>query len=255
MSRIGTCAWLRSGRGVLTGADQLRLAGQAVRAQGEILASLIHRLGGLPASAWEADRVTALQAPDTAAAKAAYAEIVTVASPALLNHSLRCYLWGRLLAAQEALALDDEAYYIASLYHDFGLTDAAQDAPCQCFTLTSADAALAFAARETLSPDRAACIAEAIAMHINVGVFSEERPEAYLLHHATTMDCTGLRLWEFTPGARAAVLARHPRYGFTQEVALAFQREMTRCPHTRMRFLYRYALFGTLMRFGPLKGD
>lgn len=253
-SKVGSLPWLRDNAGQLTGRDHLVLAGQAVRAQVEVTMSLIRRVGGLSGVVVNVGALDSMRAPDTVAASRAYEENAAVSSPALLNHCLRTYLWGRILAVQEGHDFDDEAYYIASLYHDYGLTDIAQDAPCQCFTQTSVDAVNTFAVSESLDPARAEMIADAIAMHINVGVFPADGPEAYLLHHATTMDCTGLRLWELSRDVREAVQARHPRGEFTKEVDAAFQREVKRCPNTRMQFLYRYAFFGTLMRFGPLKG-
>lgn len=253
--KVGSVAWLRDTNGALSASDQLALAGIAVRAQVELSTSLLKRTFGLPPNALDSDSVANVKLPDTTAAKSAYEEAAAVSSPELLGHCMRTYFWGRMLAAQEQRDFDDEAYYIAALFHDYGLTDNAQNAPCQCFTLTSVEAANEFTQKTGWDQARADIVAEAIALHINVGVFPADGPEAYLLHHATTMDCTGIRLWEFSRGAREAVLTRHPRGSFTTDVNTAFQREMARCPGTRMRFLYRYLLFGTLMRFGPLKGD
>ncbi len=252
---LGTYGWLRETRGILSVGDRWALARQALRVQLALGASLAKRVTGLPAHALTVPMVEGLQPPDSAVARDAMDAVAAVSSPALLGHCMRAYLWGRMLAMQEGRAFDDELYFVATLYHDYGLTDAALDAPCQCFTQTSADAALAFAAGAGWNPARSRSLADIIALHINVGVFPADGSEAYLLHHATTMDCTGIRLWEFSRGVRHAVLARHPRGAFTREVDTAFQRELARCPGSRMQFLYRYLFFGTLMRFGPLKGD
>lgn len=42
-------------------------------------------------------------------------------SPALLNHSVRVYLWASALGAARDIRFDPELLYVASMFHDFGL--------------------------------------------------------------------------------------------------------------------------------------
>jgi hypothetical protein len=41
-------------------------------------------------------------------------------SPALLNHSVRSYLWGVTYGIAHGIAFDDELYYVSALLHDIG---------------------------------------------------------------------------------------------------------------------------------------
>jgi hypothetical protein len=58
----------------------------------------------------------------------AVAAVLTVAtrfhSPALLNHCVRCPLWGRMYGTAHGIAFDDELLYVSALLHDIGLTEA-----------------------------------------------------------------------------------------------------------------------------------
>ena len=61
--------------------------------------------------------------PKTPAADAALSVATRFYSPALLNHSLRCHLWGAMCGAAHGIAFDDELYYVSALLHDVGLTE------------------------------------------------------------------------------------------------------------------------------------
>ena len=62
--------------------------------------------------------------PQTPAAAAALSVGTSFYSPALLNHCVRSYLWGTMYGAAHGIAFDDELYYVSSLLHDIGLTEA-----------------------------------------------------------------------------------------------------------------------------------
>jgi HD superfamily phosphodiesterase len=62
--------------------------------------------------------------PVTPAAEAALSVATRFCSPALLNHSIRSYLWGAMYGTAHGIAFDDELYYVAALLHDIGLTEA-----------------------------------------------------------------------------------------------------------------------------------
>ena len=118
--------------------------------------------------------------------------------------------------------------------------------------MVSAFAALDFVRAREWEEGRARATAEAISLHLNVRVGLEHGPEAHLLSAAAALDVTGLRVWELDRGTIGAVLVRHPRFDFTREMDAFAQREMEIRPDGRIRFLYRYLLFGQLMRRCPL---
>lgn len=66
-------------------------------------------------------RVADLPVPSTAAARGALEVATEYCTPALLNHSLRSYVWAAAHAHACHLQLDHELLYVAALLHDIGL--------------------------------------------------------------------------------------------------------------------------------------
>ena len=60
-------------------------------------------------------------APVSAAATAALAVATEYCSPALLNHSVRSYLWAAEYARRHDIEVDHELLYVAAVLHDLGL--------------------------------------------------------------------------------------------------------------------------------------
>jgi len=56
--------------------------------------------------------------PQTPAATAALTVATRFYPPALLNHCVRSYLWGRAYAAAHDVAVDDELFYVAAMRDD-----------------------------------------------------------------------------------------------------------------------------------------
>jgi HD domain len=66
--------------------------------------------------------VAGVQLPDSPLAREALALAQAAGNDALLNHSLRTFLFAELLARHDALAHDAELVFVASIMHDLGLT-------------------------------------------------------------------------------------------------------------------------------------
>ena len=66
-----------------------------------------------------------------------------VSTQALLNHCLRSYAWGTILAARDGLEHDPELFYVTCLLHDLGLTDRYRYTVARqsCFAATAATVA------------------------------------------------------------------------------------------------------------------
>src|ERR1700733_2068455 len=62
--------------------------------------------------------------PDTAASRAALDVASAYHSPALLNHSLRAYVWAAADGTARGIGFDPELLYVAALFHDLGLVPA-----------------------------------------------------------------------------------------------------------------------------------
>ncbi|WP_169984207.1 cyanamide hydratase [Microbispora sp. H10836] len=167
--------------------------------------------------------------PQTPAAAAALAVATRFCSPALLNHSIRSYLWGAGYAGAHGIGFDDELYYVSSLLHDIGLTETfdSHEVP---FEDAGGRLAWVFCTAAGWSPDRCARAEKIIVVHMRDPVAATEDPESHLLQVATLWDVSGQRPEEFSAHDRAAVLARFPRLGFGAEFLAAFEEQARRKP-------------------------
>ena len=139
----------------------------------------------------------------TPAAEAALSVATRFCSPALLNHSIRSYLWGAMYGTAHGIAFDDELYYVAALLHDLGLTEAF---------------------------DSHRLPFEEAVLHMRDEVAPADDPESHLLQVATTWEVAGRRPEEFQPDAKAEMLARYPRLGFGAEFLACFEDQARRKP-------------------------
>jgi hypothetical protein len=167
--------------------------------------------------------------PQTPAATAALTVATRFYSPALLNHCVRSYLWGKMYGAAHFIAVDDELYYVSSLLHDIALT-APFDSHRVPFEEAGGDVAWLFGVAAGWPADRAARATEIIVLHMRDDVSSATDPESHILQVATGWDVAGLRPAEFPAQARAEILARYPRQGFGSEFLACFEDQARRKP-------------------------
>lgn len=246
---VGTLAWeLRTG-GRLDRLDRVRLLASALQAR---LARRLRALGR-PAYAREARRVASididgLRIPDTRAAREALAACHEASPDFLVNHCLRTYLFGALLA--RGLRYDEELLYAASLLHDLGLTAATSrhDADTGCFAVAGARQAHDLSVRWDWSNPRRDRLREAITLHLNVTVPPRQGAEAHLLHAGAAADVVGARFREIPSDHVGAVLAAHPRAGFKEGLRERMRIEARLRPDGRTAFLARHGFFAMIER-------
>ena len=169
--------------------------------------------------------------PQTPAAKAALSVATRFHTPALLNHSIRSYLWGAAYGAAHGIAFDDELYYVSALLHDIALTDPF-DSHRIAFEEAGGELAWVFGVAAGWSADRAARATEIIVLHMRDDVSAAVDPESHLLQVATSWDVAGRRPDEFPPETRTEILARYPRLGFGAEFVACFEDQAQRKPHS-----------------------
>ena len=167
--------------------------------------------------------------PVTPAAAAALSVATRFCSPALLNHSIRSYLWGAMYGTAHGIAFDDELYYVAALLHDIGLTEAF-DSHRLPFEEAGGHLAWVFGVAAGWPAERAARVSEIIVLHMRDDVAPADDPESHLLQVATTWEVAGRRPEEFPPDARAEMLARYPRLGFGAEFLACLEDQARRKP-------------------------
>jgi hypothetical protein len=167
--------------------------------------------------------------PETPAAAAALTVATRFHSPALLNHSVRSYLWATMYGTAHGIAFDDELLYVSALLHDIGLTEAFDNYQLP-FEVAGGHLAWVFGVAAGWPAERAARADEIIVTHMRDDVSPAADPESHLLQVATSWEVVGRRAEEFPPDARTEMLARYPWLGFGAEVLANFEDQARRKP-------------------------
>ncbi|MFF0267100.1 HD domain-containing protein [Kribbella sp. NPDC004536] len=234
---IGSPEWVARTGGALSAWDQVRFAAQAVRRElrrdprgaGAVLAA-----DRVPPSSMVAQRIDA------------YARS-TLPDP-LLQHSIRSWLWGCMLAEVDRIEYDEERLYVAALLHDVGLAD--RPGPeAACFAVHGSRVAHRVVIDAGGTDLFADAVADAIAAHFNVEVPLPWGPEAHLLHAGTHLDVVGLRITELARSTVADVHTRAPRDGFPDHFITAMREEAAHRRNSRAGVLWRLGMERAIHRF------
>jgi hypothetical protein len=239
--RVGGLAWTRRTRGALSGAERRRLLVAIARGQAENIAGQVKlRLGRAPRGA---DQMPAI--PDSAFARDAQ-EACDEPPAAIRAHSYRTWAFGSALAALDGHAhdLEPEAFWCASLLHDFGIANVV---PGEDFTLRSADAAIACAERH--GRDDGEWIGDGITSHATPGT-SVERDGVIgtYVQAGALLDLGGLRLWDAAPSLLRDVAERWTPGAMVPYVVA----EARAVPKGRFALLRNCGMTAA-MKFGALK--
>lgn len=158
-----------------------------------------------------------LVVPDTAASAAALEVVSAYFSPALLNHSVRVYVWAAAHGTSQNIRFDPELLYVASMFHDLGMVPMF-DSHTISFEETGGHVARVFAAGAGWPTESRERLSELIFRHIlgdRMDVSMD--PEGHLLARSAGVEITGRHADDFPPGFRAEVLQRYPRLSFIEE--------------------------------------
>jgi hypothetical protein len=249
---VGTLAWGRRTGGVLSRRDRLEMLRCGIRLKladaGDALRSAIGRGGA--ARVELPDR-----APDSALARDAEELCREAMSPALVEHSMRVWMWGSLLGRRDGVGYDDELLYVASLLHDLKLPDpaAVEAEGVRCFALAGGIAAERFARERGYEPERANELGETVAMHVNGWVPPTAGPERHLVAAGAALDVVGAHRRRLDRETVAAVLERHPRRGAKRELTELCRAMAAATPGSRVDFAIRRLFFLRLIRAAPFR--
>lgn len=241
--KIGSLKWAQITGGSLRRNERLRLLAQAMLLRLRSMpARGLRKFGMSPVEAARID-LDSIRIPDTRAARDAF-ELCAEAAPAfLVNHCMRTYLWGALLAAREQLQYDEELLYVAALLHDLGLTDTCQrSGNCSCFAAQGAQAAQQFAQSQRWPEPKQHALADAICLHLNIQVTKRQGMEAHLLHEGASLDVIGARYKQIHVQNRTEVLDLYPRAGFKAQMTGLMKEEAKASPASRAGFLVHVGL-------------
>ena len=252
-ARVGTLAWAERSGGILSRRERIGLLGDAARLQMRILPAQTRALLGRTNSRAFSVDPDRLRIPDTMIAREAEALCSEVSEQALLNHCLRSYAWGTILAERDGLEHDSELFYVTCLLHDLGVTDRYRDtvAGQSCFAATAATIARDWSHERGWREPPCTALADAICQHINPEVRPEHGIEAHLMQAGAGFDVVGIRHWEVATPTVQTVLARHPRLGFKKSFGSAMCAQADQHHGTRTHFLFRYMQFGARINRAP----
>jgi hypothetical protein len=169
--------------------------------------------------------------PDTAACRGALEVASAYCSPALLNHSIRSYVWAAAYAKDSGLAFDAELLYVSAVLHDIGLV-AAFDNHGLPFEEAGGHVAWVLTAGAGWPEQRRQRAADIIGKHMWTDVDVNEDVEGFLLERSTGVDISGRNCDDFTDEFCAAVLARYPRLSLASEFVACLQDQAIRKPHS-----------------------
>jgi HD superfamily phosphodiesterase len=191
-----------------------------------------------------------LVVPDTAAAVAALEVASAYQSPALLNHSVRAYVWAAADGMARGIDFDPELLYVAAMFHDIGLVPAF-DSHTVSFEEASGHVARVFAAGAGWPTERRERLSEVIIRHMWPQVDLSMDPEGHLLARSTAAEIVGRNLDDWADGFKAEVLERYPRLDLTQDFLACFQAQTERKPDSSAAASVRSDL-STRMTANPL---
>ena len=174
-------------------------------------------------------RLDDLEVPATPACRAALEVATAYCSPALLNHSVRAYLWAAGYGLERGIAFDAELLYVSAMLHDLALV---KEFDNHSPAVRGGGRARGLGVRRGSrvagrAPKRAA---EVIVRHMWDEVDVAKDPEGHLLELSTAMDISGRRTEDIPPDLRADVLARYPRLGLGEEFIGYFEDQAKRKP-------------------------
>lgn len=245
--KIGSMAWLRETQGKMTLRSRLALLRQVLApGVGGVIKSLLRSGKKHPLA------LADIPMPDSTGVQHALDELESCASPGIIQHSFRTYLWGAGFGQMGKLKYDPESLLVGCLLHDLGMTARhhGQYAGCSCFAGDSAIAAAAVMRRAGWSEARIEPVADMICLHMNGHMTAADGHEAFLLQQGTACDVVGARYYDFQSTYRQAVLQRHPRENLNQEFIGFMAREKSLRPNSRAALLVQVGL-PLMIRLNP----
>jgi len=174
--------------------------------------------------------ISGVRIPDSKLAREVTQLIRDTESDLLFHHSVRVYCWGALTGSRAGLSFDPELLYVASMFHDIGLTTRYEASELR-FEVDGANAARDFLRGHGIHEGDVETVWNAVALHTTPGIPQFMRPEIALVQAGAGMDVTGRGYDQFTEAQRDAVVAAFPREtDFKHEIIDAFYQGMKHRP-------------------------
>jgi HD superfamily phosphodiesterase len=170
--------------------------------------------------------------PDSKLAREATELVRDTEATLLFNHSTRVYYFASLAGKRRDLKFDPELLYIASMFHDMGLTSQ-YSSKSDRFEVDGANAARAFLRQHNILQQDIQIVWTAIALHTTPGIPQYMDPVVALLTNGVEMDVLGIAYSEFSDADREAIVAAYSRTEhFKEDIIQAFYEGINRKPET-----------------------
>jgi HD superfamily phosphodiesterase len=177
------------------------------------------------------ETIAGITIPNTALVREATEVVREAATPLLVHHSRRVFLFGSLKGQYRGLHADPELLYVGAMFHDLGLTPAYRRTD-QRFEIDGADLARDFLLAHGRTAAEARAVWLAIALHTTPGIVEHLEPETALVTAGVETDVLGFDLDQIKPDDLQAVIAAHERPNFKQNILQAFTDGMKDRPDT-----------------------
>ncbi len=238
MSYLGTIDWVHENQGRMRWKDKMRTLLDAVLIQAS------HSLQTSPHLKVRISNPTKISIPDSDISKHAVALCRDAGEEWIFYHSMRAYVWARLLT-DSSRKFDDEALFVALMLHDMGLAKKHSLPPGElgCFTQVGAQMAHELGQQHHWSQDRVHLTANAITLHLNVIVHDRHGIEAQMVRTGTGADVIGSRIDELPTSVVEDTLRDYPRVNFKGNLMMAFEEELMHRPCCRISFMQKYLGF------------
>jgi hypothetical protein len=248
LGEIGTFEWTRRTNGRLTRAERARYIAVVLGVQAKATPLLLaSRLG------WRSRRragLSDLDPPDSRVVRETAEACAELLPPFIVGHNYRSFLYARALAQLEGLRPDEEALFVAAMYHDAGALEPDLSDGGRCFTLSGAEQAEARLRDAGFPADSCELAADAVTLHANPTVSRKQGELAYVLHDGVLLDVVGLRSWQLEREAIRSVRERHPRLDATRRLGQLVKAQGDAIPACRIAAAFQ-AGFGLAMKLGP----
>ncbi|MCU4418759.1 HD domain-containing protein [Acinetobacter bereziniae] len=214
MNSIGKYQWAKKSNGLLTNWEKLQIINMAVKSE---LSLVLEKFKFKSSDLLKSHQ---LLIPESQLISKIFKEVEQLYSPALLQHCIRTYHWGHILASTDQVHIDLELLYLASLLHDLGLTDShIHHAKCGCFAVYGAEQADLLLDKAGASQTVKEIIFEAISAHLNPIVLNQDFHDiSKYINQGAFLDVTGKRLFKISPVHQKEILTKHSRDHFLTEI-------------------------------------
>jgi len=193
-----------------------------------------------------------LRVPDTLLVKQTQSIVSDRYTPVMYAHCQRTWQFAWVAAQALDIQFDDEAFYIACLMHDLGLTEpCCQHIANEGFQLVGAKESVEFLNNQGMPKSRANVVYEAIARHLHPGTsLRNSEPESYLLKIGAHMDVIGSYSHYVQHHNLLRIHQQYPRTGFPDEIIQTIN-QLPHQPNSHAGVLGRLG-FARLVKKNPL---